>query len=201
MTLIRLYDEDIREPLFDYLEERYGKTRIFEEKIIGKSRADVLMLTEDQLVGIEIKSDVDSYQRLKKQVRNYNRFCDINYVAVGRSHQKHVMEHIPECWGILVIYLDQNEICVTEQRPAMLNPKVKREQQVSLLWRPELNRILEKNHLPRYKQKSKRFVQQKLLEKMEWEQLKADLCEELFERDYTLWEEEMERYAASKRSR
>lgn len=27
-----LYDRDIREPLFDYLEERFGKTRMFEEK-------------------------------------------------------------------------------------------------------------------------------------------------------------------------
>ncbi|WP_330617406.1 hypothetical protein [[Clostridium] symbiosum] len=33
-----LYDRDIREPLFDYLEERFGKTRMFEEKIIGRSR-------------------------------------------------------------------------------------------------------------------------------------------------------------------
>ena len=28
-----LYDCDIREPLFDYLEERFGKARMFEEKI------------------------------------------------------------------------------------------------------------------------------------------------------------------------
>ena len=39
-----LYDCDIREPLFDYLEERFGKARMFEEKIIGKSRADVLIV-------------------------------------------------------------------------------------------------------------------------------------------------------------
>ena len=29
-----LYDKDIREPLFDYLEEYYGKIRILEEKEI-----------------------------------------------------------------------------------------------------------------------------------------------------------------------
>jgi len=201
VTKIRLYDEDIREPLFDYLEEKYGKTRVFEEKIIGKSRADILLLTDDSLIGIEIKSDVDSYERLKKQVRNYNKYCDCNYIAVGKTHQKHVAEHVPKCWGILVIYLEEHQICVAEQRPAVINPKMKREQQISLLWRPELNRILEKNNLPRYKQKSKKFVQQKLLEKMEWEALKLHMCEELFERDYTLWEEEMERYAADKRNR
>ena len=39
-----LYDKDIREPLFDFLEEMYGKIRILEEKQIGKSRADIVMV-------------------------------------------------------------------------------------------------------------------------------------------------------------
>ncbi len=40
-----LKDADIREPLFEYLEDTYGKLRILEEKIIGKVRADVVMVT------------------------------------------------------------------------------------------------------------------------------------------------------------
>ena len=32
-----LYDKDIREPLFDFLEEMYGKIRILEEKQIGSN--------------------------------------------------------------------------------------------------------------------------------------------------------------------
>lgn len=31
-----LRDKDIREPLFDFLEETYGKVRIIEEKTMGK---------------------------------------------------------------------------------------------------------------------------------------------------------------------
>ena len=42
-----LKDKDIREPLFDFLEEQYGKTRIIEEKTMGKSRADVVMVLEE----------------------------------------------------------------------------------------------------------------------------------------------------------
>ena len=75
-----LYDRDIREPLFFFLEEVYGKVRFFEEKVIGRSRADVMMVIEHALVGIEIKSDADSYTRLKGQVRDYNRFFDYNYI-------------------------------------------------------------------------------------------------------------------------
>ena len=61
-----LYDKDIREPLFDFLEEVYGKIRIIEEKTVGKSRADVVMVTPGLLCGIEIKSDADTYARLKQ---------------------------------------------------------------------------------------------------------------------------------------
>lgn len=35
-------------------------------------------------------------------------------------------------------------------------------------------------------------MREKLLEKLEWNRLKLEVCEELFERDYTLLEEEEE---------
>lgn len=185
-----LYDKDIREPLFDYLEERFGKTRMFEEKIIGRSRADILMLTEKQIIGLEIKSDADTYERLKRQIRDYNKYCDENYVVIGKSHEKHIEEHIPKEWGVLTVAVEGTEIRIEEKRPSMPNPKMKKELQITLMWRPELQRLLEINYLPKYRQKSKRFVQQKLLEKMDYEKLKLQMCEELFERDYNLWGEE-----------
>lgn len=188
----KLYDRDIREPLFDYLEERFGKTRIFEEKRMGRSRADLVMLTQSQLIGLEIKSDADTYERLKRQARDYDKFCDANYVVIGKTHEKHIEEHVPAHWGVLVVELMEGKAVVLEKRPAGRNVKMKREYQITFLWRPELQRILELNNLPGYKQKSKKFVQQKLLEKMEWDRLKLQMCEELFQRDYTLCEEEEE---------
>lgn len=187
-----LYDEDIREPLFEYLEERFGKTRIFEEKRIGRSRADMFMLTERQFIGLEIKSDADTYERLKRQVRDYDWYFDRNYVVVGKSHEKHVEEHIPNYWGVLVASPVGSGVVIKEKRPAGDNPKVKNDRQLTILWRPELQRLLERNHLPRYKQKSKKFVQEKLIEKLDWEILKQQMCEELFERDYTIWDEDTE---------
>lgn len=58
-----LYDKDIREPLFDFLERTYDKVRILEEKQTGRARADVVMITPDLLYGIEIKSEADTYAR------------------------------------------------------------------------------------------------------------------------------------------
>lgn len=98
-----LLDKDIREPLFEYLEEQYDKVRILEEKTMGRSRADVVMVLEEEVVGVEIKSDADTYARLSRQVKDYDRFFDRNLVVVGTSHAHHVAEHIPDYWGIITV--------------------------------------------------------------------------------------------------
>lgn len=194
-----LYDKDIREPLFDFLEETYGKVRILEEKTIGKSRADVVMVTPESLYGIEIKSDADTYVRLGKQVKDYNLFYDYNYVAVGTSHALHVEEHIPEWWGIITV--EQAETMVDFyilRRPAK-NPEMNWKKKLSILWRPELAHIQELNGLHKYKEKSKLFVMGRILEKVPEETLQRQLCEELFERDYTAITEEIRKYRRKNR--
>ena len=90
-----LYDKDIREPLFEFLEETYGKMRIIEEKQVGRSRADIVMVLPGRLTGIEIKSDADTYVRLERQVRDYDRYFDQNIVVAGSTHGAHVQEHVP----------------------------------------------------------------------------------------------------------
>ena len=59
-----LHDRDIREPLFEFLEDSFGRIRILEEKTMGRSRADIVMVTDHALFGLEIKSDKDTYVRL-----------------------------------------------------------------------------------------------------------------------------------------
>ena len=98
-----LKDKDIREALFDFLEIEYGKIRIYEEKMIGKSRADAYMVVDNALVGIEIKSDADTYARLEGQIKDYDKYFDFNMVVVGSSHGLHVEEHVPEHWGIITV--------------------------------------------------------------------------------------------------
>lgn len=72
-----MHDKDIREPLFDFLEETYGKVRIIEEKQMGRSRADIVMVLPEALAGIEIKSDADTYARLGRQVKDYDLYFDM----------------------------------------------------------------------------------------------------------------------------
>ncbi len=189
-----LHDADIREPLFSYLENRFGIIRILEEKTMGKSRADVLMVKEDGIYGFEIKSDADTYARLKRQVRDYDRYYDYNYVVIGTTHVKHIEEHVPVYWGILVADREGDGIDFYEYRAPVKNPKVKWKWKITILWRIELAHIQERNRLPKYKQKSKKFVQEKIVEKLDEETLQKEFIHELFERDYQLIEEEIRLY-------
>ena len=98
-----LYDKDIREPLFEYLENTYGKVRLLEEQVMGQSRADVVMVVPDALYGIEIKSDADTYVRLERQVKDYDLYYDYNMIVAGASHAAHIEEHGPEWWEIITL--------------------------------------------------------------------------------------------------
>ena len=194
MNTIILHDSDIREPLFDYLEEKLGKIRILEEKQTGRARADVVMVTEQYLYGIEIKSDADTYARLKKQVRYYDQFYDRNIVVVGSTHAAHVADHVPKWWGIISAEIIGNHMDFYNIREQVDNSKVQAEKKISILWRPELNRLLSLNGLHAYKQKSKAFVQKKLLEMVPGELLWPQVMDELFERDYNTIADEIEAY-------
>lgn len=179
-----LYDKDIREPLFDFLEEKFGKIRILEEKMTGTARADVLMIMSDRLCGIEIKSDADSYSRLERQVKNYDLYYDCNMVAVGSKHASHIEEHVPDYWGIITIDETENGPDFYVLRDFRENPNVTLENKLNILWRPELAHIQELNNMPGYKYKSKDFVREKILSSVEYTLLNKQISDELFERDY-----------------
>ncbi|MCR5214912.1 MAG: sce7726 family protein [Eubacterium sp.] len=177
-----MLDKDIREPLFDYLDERYGRVRIIEEKIIGKSRADVIAIIKGLIIGFEIKSDNDTYTRLAGQIKDYDRYCDLNYVVVGERHI-HVSDHVPDYWGI--IYVNDENVIV--ERDASVSPKVRLNLQLSLLWRNELLNIQLKEGLPRLMGTRRSDIYKRLIDTAGEPTIKADMTLELMDRDYSLW--------------
>ena len=184
-----LYDKDIREPLFEFLEESYGKIRILEEQVMGQSRADIVMVVPDALYGIEIKSDADTYVRLERQVKDYDRYYDYNIVVVGTSHANHIREHVPDWWGIITVEKEGEKTDFYLMREPKENPEMNWNHKIEILWRPELSHIQELNKMYAYKQKSKQFQADKIVETVPLEILAKQLSEELFERDYTkIWE-------------
>lgn len=189
-----LKDADIREPLFDFLDEQYGKIRIIEEKTIGRSRADVVMVTENAIYGLEIKSDADTYARLSRQIKDYDKFYDFNYVVVGSTHGAHIKEHVPDYWGIITVEEVDGTIDFYIYRKPQPNPNMKLLFQLRMLWRPEIIVLQLQNNMPKYKNKSKDFVIKKIVERTEYKNgskgkidlalLKRQICELFLERDY-----------------
>lgn len=194
-----MYDKDIREPLFEFLEEYYGKLRIIEEKKMGRSRADVVMILPDAVCGLEIKSDADTYARLSRQVKDYNLYYDYNFIVAGTRHAHHVAEHVPDWWGIITVELEDGRPDFYVLRNPQENLQVDWKKKMSLLWRPELVHIQELNQMPKYKEKSKQFVIEKILLKVPKEKLYPQISQELFERDYTKIAEEIRSYRKGKR--
>lgn len=196
-----LKDQDIREPLFDFFDEKFGKLRIIEEKQIAKSRADVMLVLEEKLIGVEIKSDADTYARLARQVKDYNKFFDYNYVVVGSSHSKHIEEHVPEYWGIIEAISKEESVEFNVLREPEINKRAQRtykmKRKLSILWRPELSHIQEINGMPKYKQRSKDFVITKIMEKVPWDLLHRQISEELFQRDYNTISEAIKEWRSS----
>jgi hypothetical protein len=184
-----LKDKDIREPLSDFLEDIYGKVRIIEEKTMGQSRADIVMITEGSLVGIEIKSDADTYTRLASQVKDYDKYYDYNMAVVGSSHGTHINEHIPEYWGIVTVEEVDGAPDFYMLRNPGRNPNMKLENKLKILWRPELFLIQEKYGMAKYKEKSKSFVIEKICalvpDIVPMEAMSATIIDILFERDYS----------------
>ncbi len=196
-----LKDQDIREPLFDFFDEKFGKVRIIEEKQIAKSRADVMLVLEEKLIGVEIKSDADTYARLARQVKDYNKFFDYNYVVVGSSHSKHIEEHVSEYWGIIEAISKEESVEFNVLREPEINKRAQRtykmKRKLSILWRPELSHIQEINGMPKYKQRSKDFVITKIMEKVPWDLLHRQISEELFQRDYNTISEAIKEWRSS----
>lgn len=194
-----LKDKDIREPLFFFLEEEYGKVRILEEKNIGRSRADAVMVTEDAIFGIEIKSDADTYARLSRQVSDYDKYYDKNIVVVGSTHAMHISEHVPEHWGIITVEEEDGKPDLYYLRRPKANAGVTMRRKLEFLWRPELVKIQEKFDMPAYSRNSRSFVVDKIAVRAEEgtipeDALQEEIIELLFERDYNTIFDEINRY-------
>ena len=183
-----LHDSDIRDNLCLYLEEKYGEVRFFEELSMGRSRADIVMVTREAILGIEFKSDADTYARLKRQVRDYNKYFDYNILVVGSTHATHAIEHVPKHWGIVSVELIKDQMDFYEIRNPQESPKAGLKNQLSLLWRRELAQIQQINKLHKYAGKSRAFIEEYVLNAVPCDILKKQVIDILFERDYTIFD-------------
>jgi len=111
----------------------------------GDARIDVAFVN-GIIHGYELKSDVDSLDRLPWQVEIYGKVFEQITLIVGKKHLQRAIEIIPEWWGIKVAKFlspDSERVLFYEIREARENSCQDDLSIAGLLWREEALSILE----------------------------------------------------------
>lgn len=147
MTLGHFKDSDIRKELHVRISKDYdinSDTLILDELGIlnGAYRVDVAVIN-GILHGYEIKSDLDTLERLPAQEKAYSRVFDKTTLIVGESHLHQAKEIIPEWWGIKVVTTKKDQsIKIKTIRKDKVNKHIDPLSLVKLLWKTEVVNIL-----------------------------------------------------------
>lgn len=97
------------------------------------SRADFLVINGDTK-SFEVKSKIDTLNRLNKQVRDYGDVFEFNTVVIDKVHLSNVTEIIPEYYGIW--YFERSKKII--YRTAEISPKINATEQLGLFNKKEL---------------------------------------------------------------
>ena len=108
----------------------------------GKNRADIAVIG-DELTGYEIKGDLDSLDRLARQIETYSAVFDHVCIVAGPRLIYATLASVPDWWGVLVAWpVGGGGIAVEKVREAVHNPSVQPLALAQLLWRSEAIQIL-----------------------------------------------------------
>lgn len=131
--------------LIDYwLEQNHPDLIINEVPFFkGSRRADLVIIEENKLIGFEIKSELDSLKNLKKQIDDYIKIFDIVYVVIDKKFiQNKELNELPNSVGIIIY----DKIIKIKKKPKQIK-KFKKSNLISLLWRKDLETLLNNKKL------------------------------------------------------
>lgn len=153
-----MYDSDIRALLYrDLLREPMyindESTIIIPEMNIlnGYVRIDIAVIN-GLFHGYEIKSDMDTLQRLPRQAEYYSNVFDEMILVTTPKYIEQVQKMIPSWWGIRY-YNELNELITI--RNCYCNNNVDPYSRLTLLWKDELIELLCRYSDKKYKSKTK----------------------------------------------
>ena len=105
----------IREAAKEFLQERHGKDGcIIVDEFSGAgmhTRPDLMLINEEHIIMVEIKSDKDSLTRLETQIKDYNRFSSGVYVFLDIKHKTEFEKKFKNFyWRCVVVYYDAGSL-------------------------------------------------------------------------------------------
>ncbi|MBP1970771.1 hypothetical protein J2Z83_002907 [Virgibacillus natechei] len=163
VTKMLLNDTGVRSLLIKELHSQYDNdpdTRIINELGInnGKSRVDVAVVN-GIIHGYEIKSDLDTLERLPRQMAYYNKLFERMTIVSSRKYYKPICETVPKWWGIKVISSDGMRLI--EKRKGRKHDSQDKDILLRLLWKKDLEGLID---VLGYPKKMKKIKKHQLLE-------------------------------------
>lgn len=139
-SLIRSYLKLFIEQLVDEAHEIVEELSISDKQ----ARVDIAVLGS-KLYSFEIKSDVDTLNRLSNQVKHYDYVFEENYAVTTTKHYEKLKRKIPKHWGIICAQECRlNGVSFKVKRKARENPNWDIHSALATLWKSELAEIYEK---------------------------------------------------------
>jgi len=129
----------IRDAVKEYLDKKYDIAHIQDEYTHASLpvRADLFAVSHDKkVITVEVKSDRDTFTRLKKQLEEYTKFSHIVYVAIDIAHLVKFKKGFPSYYGGILVYED-GELILHSACHSSKTIEASR-----LLWKQELQQFL-----------------------------------------------------------
>lgn len=169
---IEMRDQDIRTILHFYLSEQNKNIKdiiIVDELNVknGLARVDIAVIN-GSIHGYEIKSEVDTLNRLTNQIEHYNSSLEKISIAVNTSHIEKVFDILPEWWGVIEV---DEKYKVLELRKPKENPLLEISDLLLFLWKDEMIKILEKNEVKYKKSSNRKALIDTMIQNIEREKL------------------------------
>lgn len=122
--------------------KKHFKEKLFVDEVnTGKARIDLLDLSTE-LHGYEIKSDSDTFSRLDRQIKNYNKTLSKITIVVGAKKLPVIESKIPAFWGIILVHEVDGKVILRNVRNAQANPNFDKRVAICTLWKSELLDII-----------------------------------------------------------
>lgn len=185
MASIPLRDSDVRQAAYGRLlvhARACPDTLVIDELGLnhGGCRVDIAVIN-GHIRGIEIKSEVDTLERLPRQVAAYGDVVDKASLIVAPKHLEPAIAFVPAWWGIIVAERAKNGgVKFRRIRPELANRGIDPLVLARLLWRPEAQAILRELGVPERELRAPReALYQILATKMPLRRLARTVCETL----------------------
>ena len=151
--------------------------------------ADVVEITNNEINGFEIKSDVDTLRRLPNQVKVYSLVFDRCSIVTTKKYLRKVREMVPEWWGIIIATDGEPLDIIHEAEPSPESRASRRQYQGWMLWGGEYEELCVKYGCLKGRSQSAQARRQRLVAAIGEERFMAEFRDKLANRVKGSWVE------------